>query len=150
MYEYRIYGDDRHLYWMGILLERSRRNYNEEWNAAVQNQYLWEENDNPFPEVNHLNNNNNLDENDINNNDEEIPEMPVVELDSDAEWDDGWTGHPLEVHQSSDFISCLMNLLKSIKLKILQENQDLTFHYYVLGAVTVILILVILATSMYM
>lgn len=97
---------------MSVLFERSRRNFNDEWIRAVQHQYLWDENDNPFPEVNPHNNNNNVDENDINNDDEE---MPVVELDSDGEWDDGWTGHPLEVQQSSGFISCLMNLLKTIK-----------------------------------
>lgn len=104
MYEYRIYGDEGHLHWMSILLERSRIPYHDNWVNALQEQYMWEEaNNNEIEDDNGPNN--------VQNNQDDPPE-----INNNAEWDDGWDGHPIEVHPTSGFISRLINLLKSIKL----------------------------------
>lgn len=105
MADYRIHGDDGHLYYMGVLRKRSQIPFNTNWIAANEQRYLWDEDDDIAREED---NGHNIVQDNPN-------DTPAVNINSEDEWDDEWTGYPLETRQSSGIISSIINLVKSIK-----------------------------------
>lgn len=81
---------------MGILRERSQINFNGNWISNEEQRYLWEEENDVVREDDHSQDNQN-----------NTPTVNVSAEWNEDEWDDGWTGHPLEMRQSSDIIMCM-------------------------------------------
>lgn len=105
MRDYRILGDDGHLHYMGILLQRSQIQFNANWLAAEEERYLFEEEENNIAR----------EEEDDDNN---IPNIennaPAMAINTDEEWDDNWAIHPSENQQSTRVVSTIINFINSI------------------------------------